>query len=73
MAHHMAQADLPDIFGSDWSPKTKLNFTQPLLADAAKREILLFVAQQHDSRIPLVSDLWDHVICPEIIIHQKCS
>ena len=62
----MAQADLPDIFGSDWSPKTKLNFTQPLLADAAKREILLFVAQQHDSRIPLVSDLWDHVIGTEI-------
>jgi len=66
VAHHMAQADLPDIFGSDWSPKTKLNFTQPLLADAAKREILLFVAQQHDSRIPLVSDLWDHVIGTEI-------
>ena len=62
MARHMAQSDLPDIFGSDWSPKAKLEFTQPLLVDAAKREVLLFVAQQHDGRIPLVSDIWDHVI-----------
>tara|TARA_B100000003_G_scaffold193167_1_gene193383 strand:+ start:3368 stop:5965 length:2598 start_codon:yes stop_codon:yes gene_type:complete len=58
----MAQGDLPDIFGTDWSPKAKLEFTQPLLVDAAKREVLLFVAQQHDGRIPLVSDIWDHVI-----------
>ena len=62
----MAQGDLPEIFGSGWSPKTKLNFTQPLLVDAAKREILLFVAQQHDGRIALVSDIWDHVINSEI-------
>ena len=62
----MAQGDLPEIFGSDWSPKAKLEFTQPLLVDAAKREILLFVAQQHDGRIALVSDIWDHVIGSEI-------
>jgi pyruvate/2-oxoglutarate/acetoin dehydrogenase E1 component/TPP-dependent pyruvate/acetoin dehydrogenase alpha subunit len=43
-----------------------LEFTQPLLVDAAKREILLFVAQQHDGRIALVSDIWDHVIGSEI-------
>ena len=66
MGRHMAQGDLPDIFGSNWSPKAKLEFTQPLLVDAAKREILLFVAQQHDGRIPLVSDIWDHVIGSEI-------
>ena len=66
MARHMAQGDLPEIFGSDWSPKAKLEFTQPLLVDAAKREILLFVAQQHDGRIALVSDIWDHVIGSEI-------
>ena len=58
----MAQGELPEIFGSDWSPKTKLTFTQPLLADAAKREVLLFVAQQHDARITIVGDIWDHVI-----------
>ena len=66
MAWHMAQGDLPEIFGSDWSPKAKLEFTQPLLVDAAKREVLLFVAQQHDGRIALVSDIWDHVIGSEI-------
>jgi len=66
VARHMAQGDLPEIFGSDWSPKAKLEFTQPLLVDAAKREILLFVAQQHDGRIALVSDIWDHVIGSEI-------
>ena len=42
--------------------KQNLQFTQPLLADAAKREVLLFVAQQHDARIGIVSDVWDHVI-----------
>ena len=57
----MAQGDLPEIFGSKWSPKAKLQFTQPLLLDAAKREILLFVAQQHDGRISIVSDIWDHI------------
>ena len=66
MARHMAQGDLPEIFGSNWSPKAKLEFTQPLLVDAAKREILLFVAQQHDGRIALVSDIWNHVIGSEI-------
>ena len=66
MARYMAQGDLPEIFGSNWSPKAKLEFTQPLLVDAAKREILLFVAQQHDGRIALVSDIWNHVIGSEI-------
>ena len=59
---NMAQGELPEIFGSSWSPKAKLQFTQPLLADAARREVLLFVAQQHDARIGIVSDVWDHVM-----------
>ncbi|HII24033.1 MAG TPA: hypothetical protein HA359_07230 [Candidatus Poseidoniaceae archaeon] len=62
----MAQGDLPEILGSNWSPKAKLEFTQPLLVDAAKREVLLFVAQQHDGKIPIVSDIWDHVVGSEI-------
>ena len=49
-----------EIFGSSWSPSAKLEFTQPLLADAAKRGIVI-VAQQHDGRI-IVADVWDHVI-----------
>ena len=50
----MAQGELPEIFGSDWIPKSTLDFTQPLLAVAARREILLFVTQQHDGKISLV-------------------
>ena len=40
----MAQGDLPEIFGSSWSPSAKLEFTQPLLADAAKRGIAICCA-----------------------------
>ena len=61
----MAQGELPEIFGSDWIPKTTLDFTQPLLAKAARREILLFVTQQHDGKISLVADIWDHLITSE--------
>ncbi len=61
----MAQGELPEIFGSDWVPKAKLDFTQPLLAIAARREVLLFVTQQHDGKISLVADIWDHLITSE--------
>ena len=61
----MAQGELPEIFGSDWEPKATLDFTQPLLAVAARREVLLFVAQQHDGKISLVADIWDHLITSE--------
>ncbi|MAP59278.1 MAG: hypothetical protein CL978_03490 [Euryarchaeota archaeon] len=58
----MGQGDAPEIFGLDWSPKTDLEFTQPLHCDAARKELLLFIAQRHESRISLVSDIWDYVI-----------
>ena len=61
----MAQGDLPEIFGSDWEPKETLDFIQPLLQSAAKREVMLFVAQKHDGRIALISDVWDHLISNE--------
>ena len=61
----MAQGDLPEIFGSDWEPKETLEFIQPLLQSAAKREVMLFVAQKHDGRIALISDVWDHIISNE--------
>ena len=61
----MAQGELPEIFGSDWEPKATLDFTQPLLAIAARREVLLFVTQQHDGKISLVADIWDHLITSE--------
>ena len=61
----MAQGDLPEIFGSEWEAKAPLDFTQPLLATAARREVLLFVTQQHDGKISLVADIWDHLITSE--------
>jgi len=61
----MAQGDLPEIFGSDWKPSGSLEFTQPLLAVAARREVLLFVTQRHDARIGVVADVWDHLITNE--------
>ena len=61
----MAQGELPEIFGSDWEAKASLDFTQPLLAAAARREVLLFVTQQHDGKISLVADIWDHLITSE--------
>ena len=61
----MAQGDLPEIFGSDWEPAKALEFIQPLLQSAAKREVMLFIAQKHDGRIALISDVWDHLISNE--------
>lgn len=58
----MGQADLPVIFGADWSPNEPLAFTQPLHADAARVEILRFVAQRHDGHLFLVANVWDVLI-----------
>jgi 2-oxoisovalerate dehydrogenase E1 component len=58
----MAQGELPKISGVDWSPKTELKFSQPLHCDAARQEVILFVAQRHESRIALVAEIWDYVI-----------
>ena len=58
----MAQGEAPEIFGLDWSPSGPLKFVQPLHSDAARQEVLLFIAQRHESRIALVCDIWDHVI-----------
>ena len=58
----MGQGEAPEIFGLDWSPKTDLKFTQPLHSDAARQELLLFIAQRHESRISLVCEIWDYVI-----------
>ena len=58
----MAQGEMPEIFGLDWSPSGPLKFVQPLHSDAARQEFLMFIAQRHESRIALVCDIWDHVI-----------
>ena len=58
----MSQGDLPVIFGADWAPAEPLGFSQPLHADAARREILRFVAQRHDGHLFLVANVWDVLI-----------
>ena len=55
----MAQGDLPEIFGQDWRPDQPLAFVQPLPKDAAKTEVLSFVAQRHDAHLFLVANVWD--------------
>jgi len=58
----MSQGDLPSIHGTDWAPKEALVFSQPLLADAARREVLRFMAQRHDGHLFLVANVWDVLI-----------
>ena len=55
----MAQGDLPRIHGSGWKPSGPLNFTTPLLADAARAELLRFMAERHQGLIPVAVEAWD--------------
>ena len=57
----MSQGDLPEIFGLRWEPETPLEFVQPLPKDAARSEVLAFVAQRHDPHLFLVANIWDHL------------
>ncbi len=58
----MSQGDLPVIHGSNWRASAALKFNQPLLADAARTEVLRFVAQRHDGHLFLVANVWDVLI-----------
>lgn len=58
----MSQGDLPEIFGLRWEPETPLEFVQPLPKDAARSEVLAFVAQRHDPHLFLVANIWDHLV-----------
>ena len=58
----MSQGELPVIHGSNWRASGPLKFNQPLLADAARTEVLRFVAQRHDGHLFLVANVWDVLI-----------
>ena len=58
----MSQGELPVIHGSNWRARGPLKFNQPLLADAARTEVLRFVAQRHDGHLFLVANVWDVLI-----------
>jgi len=55
----MAQGDLPRIHGSGWKPSDPLDFATPLLADAARAEVLRFMAERHQGLIPVAVEAWD--------------
>ena len=55
----MAQGDLPRIHGSGWKPNGPLDFATPLLADAARAELLRFMAERHQGLIPVAVEAWD--------------
>ena len=61
----MSQGDLPEIFGQEWRASQPLEFVQPLPKDAARSEVLSFVAQQHDAHLFLVANVWDHLVDSE--------
>ena len=61
----VTQGDLPEIFGLNWRPESALEFSQPLPKDAARTEVLTFVAQRHDAHLFLVANVWDHMIGSE--------
>ena len=61
----MSQGDLPEIFGHEWRADQPLVFVQPLPKDAARSEVLSFVAQRHDAHLFLVANVWDHMMDAE--------
>ena len=42
----MTQAAQPVIHGAEWTPSEALTFTQPLLYDAARAEVMRFFAER---------------------------
>ena len=57
----MSQGTLPTIHGSDWVPKSACVFTQPLLIDAARSEVMRFFAERHEGHVFLAANVWDHL------------
>ncbi len=58
----MAQGNLPPIHGADWKPENPLSFVSNLPTDAARTEVLRFIAERHDGHLQLIAAAWDHVI-----------
>ena len=58
----MVQGQRPTIYGKDWAPMTALTFQHPLPVDAARIEIMRYIAERHDGKLQLIASIWDHVI-----------
>ena len=57
----MTQAAQPVIHGAEWTPSEALTFTQPLLYDAARAEVMRFFAERHEGHVFLAANIWDHL------------
>ena len=44
----MTQGTQPMIHGAEWIPNEALTFTQPLLIDAARAEVMRFFTERHE-------------------------
>ena len=44
----MTQGAQPVIHGAEWTPSEALTFTQPLLIDAARAEVMRFFSERHE-------------------------
>ena len=57
----MTQAAQPVIHGAEWTPSEALTFTQLLLYNAARAEVMRFFAERHEGHVFLAANIWDHL------------
>ena len=57
----MSQGAQPIIHGAEWTPDEALTFTQPLLIDAARAEVMRFFTERHEGHVFLAANIWDHL------------
>ena len=57
----MSQGAQPVIHGAEWTPDEALTFTQPLLIDAARAEVMRFFTERHEGHVFLAANIWDHL------------
>jgi len=57
----MTQGAQPVIHGAEWTPGEALTFTQPLLIDAARAEVMRFFSERHEGHVFLAANIWDHL------------
>ena len=57
----MTQGAQPVIHGAEWTPSGALTFSQPLLVDAARAEVMRFFTERHEGHVFLAANVWDHL------------
>ena len=57
----MKLSGLPRIWGGEWSPGNPLVLQSEMNAEAARLEVLRFIAERHDGHLQLVSSAWNQL------------